>query len=171
ASGSNALDLDFDLSHPAFIVAHDPPNASATQWAVNFTGPVRRRPIADITHLVLRDMYGNVTQVAADGSSISITKDLPTLPVVNPEAPVSSGQSLTILADAAHGTIFHDVDAGTSATVTSFSSEASSLTGKYVRLTARYQENGSLVAVRVWASSDFNKLWLSPEGHVLHVNR
>src|SRR6185437_11454280 len=96
ASGSNALDLEFDLSHPAFIVAHDPPNASAAQWAVNFTGPVRRRPIADITHLVLRDMYGNVTQVAADGSSISITKDLPTLPVVNPEAPVSSGQSLTI---------------------------------------------------------------------------
>ena len=25
ASGSNALDLEFDLSHPAFIVAHNPP--------------------------------------------------------------------------------------------------------------------------------------------------
>ncbi|MDE2050161.1 MAG: DUF4382 domain-containing protein [Gammaproteobacteria bacterium] len=170
ASGSNALDLEFDLSHPAFIVAHDPPGASATQWAVNFVGPVRRRPISDITRLVLREMYGNVTAVASDGSSITITKDLPALPVVNPETPVSTGQSLTIQADATNGTIFHDVDAGTSTTITSFSSEASSVIGKYVRFTARYQEDGSLVAVRVWASSDFNKLWLSPEGHVLHVN-
>ncbi len=170
SSGSNALDLEFDLSHPAFIVAHDPPGAGATQWAVNFRGPVRRRPIADIRRLVLREMYGDVTAIAADGSSITITKELPALPVVDPETPVATGQSLTIQADAANGTIFYDVDAGTSTTLTSFSSEASSLTGKYVRLTARYQENGTLVAVRVWASSDFNKLWLSPEGHVLHVD-
>jgi hypothetical protein len=170
ASGSNALDLEFDLSHPAFIVAHDPPGASATQWAVNFVGPVRRRPIADITHLVLREMYGDVTAVAADGSSLTITKEMPTLPVIDPEMPVSTGQSLTIQADATNGTIFYDVDAGTNTTITSFSSLASSLAGKYVRLTARYQEDGSLTAVRLWASTDFNKLWLSPEGHVLHVD-
>lgn len=170
ASGSNALDLEFDLSHPAFIVAHNPPGATATQWAVNFVGPVRRHPIADITHLVLREMYGDVTAVASGGSSITVTKDLPTLPIVNPETPVATQQSLAIQADATHGTIFYDVDAGTKTTITSFSSEASSLVGKYVRFTARYQEDGSLVAVRVWASTDFNKLWLSPEGHVLHVN-
>jgi len=170
ASGSSALDLEFDLSHPAFIVAHDPPGATATQWAVNFVGPVRRHPVSDITHLVLREMYGDVTAVAADGGSITITKEMPTLPVADPETPVSTGQSLTINADATHGTIFYDVDAGTSTTITSFSSVASTLNGEYVRLTARYQEDGSLVAVRVWASTDFNKLWLSPEGHVLHVN-
>ena len=39
-----------------------------------------------------------------------------------------------------------------------------------MRIAARYQENGTLVAVRVWASSTFNNVWLSPEGHVLHVN-
>ena len=170
AGGSNALDLEFDLSQPAFIVAHDPPGASATQWAVNFSGPVRRQPIHDITHLVLREMYGDVTAVAADGSSITITKEFPTLPVVTPEVPGASGASLQILADATNGTIFYDVDAQTKTTITSFSALASSLVGRYVRLTARYQENGTLVAVRVWASSDFNKLWLSPEGHVLHVN-
>jgi len=170
ASGSNALDLEFDLSHPAFIVAHNPPGATATQWAVNFVGPVRRHPIDNIADLVLREMYGNVTAVASDGSSITLMKELPTLPVIDPEAPVSTGQSLTIDADATHGTIFHDVDARTSTTITSFSSVASGLAGKYVRLTARYQEDGSLVAVRVWASTDFNKLWVSPEGHVLHVN-
>jgi hypothetical protein len=170
AGGSNALDLEFDLAHPAFIVAHDPPGAAATQWAVNFVGPVRRRPIADITHLVLREMYGNVTAVATDGSSITITRDMATLPAVNPETAVATNQSLTILADATNGTIFYDVDAKTHTTITSFSSEASTLVGKYVRFTARYQEDGSLTAVRVWASTDFNKLYLSPEGHVLHVN-
>ena len=170
AGGSNALDLEFDLSHPAFIVAHNPPGAAATQWAVNFVGPVRRHPISDIAHLVLREMYGDVTAVASDGSAMTITKEMPTLPVVDPEAPVSAGQSLTIDADATNGTIFYDVDAGTRQTITSFSSVASTLVGEYVRFTARYQEDGSLVAVRVWASTDFNKLWLSPEGHVLHVN-
>jgi hypothetical protein len=170
ASGSNALDLEFDLAHPAFIVAHNPPGASATQWAVNFAGPVRRRPIADIARLVLREMYGNVTAVAADGGSITIARDMPTLPVVNPETAVASGESLTIQADAANGTIFYDVDAKTHTTIMSFSSEAATLVGKYVRFTARYQEDGSLTAVRVWASTDFNKLYLSPEGHVLHVN-
>jgi Domain of unknown function (DUF4382) len=170
ASGSNALDLEFDLSHPAFIVAHNPPGASATQWAVNFVAPVRRHPISDIAHLVLREMYGDVSAVASDGSSMTITKEMPTLPVADPETPVSTGQSLTIDADATNGTIFYNVDAGTSQTITSFSSVASILVGEYVRFTARYQEDGSLVAVRVWASTDFNKLWLSPEGHVLHVN-
>ncbi len=170
AGGSNALDLEFDLSHPAFIVAHDPPGATATQWAVNFVGPLRRHPIDDIAHLVLRQMYGDVTAVAADGSSITVAKEMPTLPVVDPETPVSTGESLTIDADATNGTIYYNVDAGTSTTITSFSSLASSLIGKYVRLTARYQEDGSLVAVRVWASTDFNDLWLSPEGHVLHVD-
>ena len=39
-----------------------------------------------------------------------------------------------------------------------------------MRIAARYQQDGTLVAVRIWASSDFNKVWLSPEGHVLHVD-
>jgi len=73
--------------------------------AVNFNGPVRHHPIRDITWLVLRHLYGNVTAVASDNSSITIRKDLPTLPVVNPETAVATSQSLQILADGANGTI------------------------------------------------------------------
>jgi hypothetical protein len=164
-----ALDLEFDLSHPAFIVGHQPPGAGTTLWAVNFDGPVRRHPIADITRLVLRHMYGNVMSVATDGSSITITKDYPLLPVASPETAVASTQQLSILVDATNGTLFYDVDAGTRTTLTSFSSE-SSLAGKYVRIAARYQQDGTLVATRIWASSSFASVWLSPEGHVLHVN-
>lgn len=171
ASGSNALDLEFDLSDPAFIMGHTPPAADGTTlWAVNFKGPVRHRTLHDLTRLVLRHSYGTVSGVASDNSSFTVDKDYPVLPVTNPETAVSSMQSLAILADAVNGTIFYDVDANTRTVVKDFSGEAMNLPGKYVRVAARYQQDGRLVAVRVWASSAFDKVWLSPEGHVLHVD-
>ncbi len=171
AGQNNALDLEFNLDHPAFIVGHTPPAAAgATLWAVNFKGPVRHRPIRDIRRLVLRHTYGNVTAVASDNSSITITKEFPTLPVVSPETAVSTSQTLQILADSTNGTLFYDVDAKTKTTVKDFSTVAASLVGKSVRIAARYQENGTLVGVRIWASASFDNVWLSPEGHVVHVN-
>jgi hypothetical protein len=164
-----ALDLEFDLSHPAFILGHQPPGAGTTEWAVNFVGPVRRHPIADITRLVLRHTYGNVMSASSDGTSITITKEFPLLPVTTPETAVAGTQQLTILADATNGTLFYDVDAKTVTTITSFSSETG-LTGKYVRIAARYQQDGTLVATRIWASTSFASVWLSPEGHVLHAD-
>ncbi len=168
---SNALDLEFDLASPAFIIGHTPPAAmGATLWAVNFVGPVRHRPVYDIAHLVLRHTYGTVGSVASDGSSFTMTKDYPALPITNPETAVAGNQALQIQADATNGTLFFDVDAKTKSLVKDFTADASTLTGKYVRVAARYQENGTLVAVRVWASSSFNSVWLSPEGHVAHVD-
>ncbi len=171
AGQNNALDLEFNLAHPAFIVGHTPPAAGgATLWAVNFKGPVRHHPLRDIRRLVLRHTYGSVTAVSTDDSAITISKDFASLPVSNPEVPVTSSESLQILADSVNGTLFYDVDAKTRTTIMNFSTEASGLVGKYVRIAARYQENGTLVAVRIWASSSFNSVWVSPEGHVLHVN-
>jgi hypothetical protein len=168
-TSTDALDLEFDLAHPAFIIGHMPPGATATQWAVNFDGPVRHHPLRDLRRLVLRHTYGTVTAIASDNTSITITKEFATLPAVSPETAMASSQSLTILADATNGTLFYDVDAGTVTTIMNFSSEAA-LNGKYVRIAARYQEDGTLVATRIWASSSFNSVWLSPEGHVLSVN-
>jgi hypothetical protein len=169
ANQNNALDLEFDLAHPAFLVGHVPPGAGTTLWAVNFSGPVRHRPLHDLARLVLRHTYGDVTAIASDNSSITITKEFPTEPVVTPETAVAGSQSLQILADAANGTIFYDADAKSRTVIKDFSSEAS-VNGKFVRVAARYQEDGTLVATRIWASSQFNNVWLSPEGHVLHVN-
>ena len=170
ANQSSALDFDFDLAHPAFIVAHVPVGPGTTMWAVNFNGPVRHHPIRNVAWLVLRHMYGTVNAVSADNTSITISKDYPVYPVTTPETAVQSAQSLTILADSTNGTLFYDMDAKTVATIKDFSSVASSLGGKYVRVAARYQDNGTLVAVRIWASASFNTVWISPEGHVLHVN-
>ena len=171
ATQSGALDLEFDLGNPAFIVGHTPPAAMGTTlWAINFKGPVRHRPIYDIARLVLRHTYGTVSSVAGDASSFTMSKDFAALPVTNPESAVVSTQMLQIQADSSNGTIFYDVDAKTRTVVKDFSAEAATLVGKYVRVAARYQDNGTLVAVRVWASSDFNSVWLSPEGHVTHVD-
>jgi hypothetical protein len=170
ANQNNALDLEFDLSHPAFIVAHTPLGGGSTIWAVNFNGPFRHHPIRDITRLVLRHLYGSFNSVSSDNSSISITRVFPVVPPKNPETDVASSQILTILADKANGTLFYDMDAHTHSTITDFSSVAKGLTGKFLRIAARYQMDGSLVAVRIWVSSSFNTVWLSPEGHVLHVS-
>jgi hypothetical protein len=169
ATQSNALDLEFDLAHPAFLVAHDPVGAGAIVWAVNFDGPVRHRTRHDLARLVLRHTYGDVTAISSDQSSITITKEFPTEPPVSPETAVTGTQSLQISADSTNGTIFYDLDAKTRTIIDNFSSE-SALTGKYVRIAARYQQDGTLVAVRIWASSDFNNVWVSPEGHVMHVD-
>lgn len=166
---SNALDLEFDLSHPAFIVGHVPAGGGGTVWAVNFDGPVHRRTRHDITRAVLRHTYGDVTSISADQSSIVITKEFPTEPPASPETAIAGTQSLDIAADSVNGTIFYDLDAKTRTVIDNFSAE-SALVGKYVRIAARYQEDGTLVAVRIWASSEFNNVWVSPEGHVLRVD-
>lgn len=172
ANQSSSVDVEFDLAHPAFLVGHVPPaSGGQTIWAVNFNkGPVRHRRIRDITRLILRHTYGTVTGVSSDDSSVTITKDFPVEPPTNPETAIAMSDSLTILADATNGTIFYDVDAKTNVTIKNFSTVASTLTGRYVRVAARYQSNGSLVAVRMWAANAFNSVWLSPEGHILHVD-
>lgn len=172
ANQTTSVDVEFDLSHPAFLVGHVPPAAGGqTIWAVNFNkGPVRHHPIYDVTHLVLRHTYGTVQTVSSDNTSISILKDYPVYPPTNPETEITSTQSLTILADANNGTLFYDVDAKTVATIKDFSTVSGTLPNRFVRIAARYQPNGSLVAVRIWAANAFNSVWISPEGHVLHVN-
>lgn len=169
AGQNNALDLEFDLGHPAFLVGHVPAGLSNTLWAVNFDGPLRHHPLRDLPRLVLRHLYADVTSVASDNSSITLTKEFPTVPTVTPETAVASTQSLQILADSTNGTIFYDVDAKTRTVIKDFSAQTA-LPGKSVRIAARYQEDGTLVATRIWSSNQFNSVWLSPEGHVLHVD-
>src|SRR5208282_4273628 len=173
ASGqSNALDLEFDLSHPAFIVAHVPPSGNGTtMWAVNFNLCLRHRRIFDRTRLILRHHYGTVTAVSSDNSTLTFDKDYPVYPPTNPETEITSSQTLSVLADSADGTLYFDMDnSKNNATIKDFGSLASTIVGKYIRVAARYQVDGSLVAVRLYASSSFNSVWISPEGHVLHVD-
>jgi len=172
AGATASVDIEFDLAHPAFLVGHVPPALGGTTiWAVNFNkGPVRHHPIWDITHLILRHTYGTVMGVSSDNTYVTINKDYPVEPPTNPETEITSSQTLNILADATNGTLFYDVDAKTVVTIKDFSTVAMGLPGRYVRVAARYQSNGSLVAVRMWAANQFNSVWLSPEGHVLHVN-
>ena len=166
-----AINIEFDLAHPAFIVGHTPAGGGSTLWAINFQGPVKHKPSADITRLVLRHMYATASAVSTDNSSLTVTRDFPTLPVVSPETFVAGTQTLSIKADATNGTLFYDLDAKSSSTIKNFSTVATTLaTEKYLRVAARYQQDGSLVATRIYASATFNKAFVSPEGHVTHVD-
>jgi hypothetical protein len=182
---SNALDLEFDLAHPAFIVQHTPPSASgSTIWALNFNPAVRHHPIADITKLVLRHLYGTNISVSSDGSSFTMNKiflPVPAPTTVTNSSVAASTQSLQILADnnnlnGNNGTVVWNLDASPPQrfVVTNFDLDgvASILSqpGEFVRVQARYQAGGTLVAVRVWASTSFSKVFASPEGHVLDVD-
>jgi hypothetical protein len=175
ANTTNALDLEFDLSHPAFIVGHMPPaNGGTPVWAINFNGPLHHHPIPDITKFLLRDIYGTVTSVNMDGS-LTITRDFPAEPAAaaaTSEAAVSTTRTLQILPDAVNDTLFYDEDnKSQNQKITSFSTVATDLpAGEFVRVAARYQPGGTLVAVRVYAASSFGNVYVSPEGHVLHVN-
>jgi hypothetical protein len=171
ASSSNALDLEFNLRHPALIVEHNPAGAAAPFWAVNFNGPVRHHSHPDLTKLILRHTYGQVASVAGNNASITIDRAFPVHPITNPEtAIVDTNHTLTILADAANGTILYDLANKTTSTITDFSSVATALPQMYVRVAARYQADGTLVATRIYAGSSFDMVWKNPEGHVLHVN-
>jgi hypothetical protein len=168
SSGPNVLDVEFDLAHPAFIVAHNPPAAAgATLWAVNFNGPVRRHHVGDLRWLVLRHSYGTVQ--AVNGGAFTMLRDFPVVPASNPEGELTSSTQLTINVDSTNGTILYDADNKDARSVVN-STFPSTLNGKFVRVAARYQEDGSLTAVRVWYSSTFANVWLSPEGHVLSVD-
>lgn len=171
-SATGGIDIEFDLSHPAFIVGHVPVSGGgATIWAVNFKGPVHHKPVADLTRLVLRHLYATAGVVSSDNTTLTVTRDMPTLPIVSPETFTSGTQSLGIKADAANGTLFYDMDAGTRTTIKDYSSVAATLAKQpNLRVAARYQQDGTLVATRIWSSATFNKVFVSPEGHVLHVD-
>ena len=170
-SSTTGIDIEFDLSHPAFIVGHAPVGGGSTIWAVNFKGPLKHKPVDDLRHLVLRHMYGTVTGVSGDNTTLTITRDWPTLPLVSPETFTAGTTALPITVDATNGTLFYDVDAKTNTTIHDLSTVAASVaSGRFVRVAARYQQDGTLVATRIWASATFNKVFASPEGHVLHVD-
>src|SRR5271166_2801984 len=114
-------------------------------------------------------MYGNNVSIAIGSmpTTFTMTKDLATYPAVSPETEYTTNVTFTISADTQNGTIVYDVDGKqVYPDVKDFSSIAAvaallSTKGEFVRVAARYQDNGTLVAVRIC---------VSPEGHVRHVD-
>ncbi|WP_257305394.1 DUF4382 domain-containing protein [Geothrix campi] len=143
ANGSNAVQLDFDLAHPLFLVQL--PDGS---WAMNLQ--VRHRPNANgmmgMAQLMFRHRKGTIASVGA--SSFVFHTD--------------SGNDLTVNVDA--GSWFFDAD---TRTLGSFAGLAA---GKHALISLRMQSDGSLWAVRVWYSVNALPTW-TPEGHLYGVDR
>jgi hypothetical protein len=168
---STPIQLDFNLGHPAFVITHAI-TGGTTIYTVTFQGgTVYPHPVAKVTDLILRHLYGAASSVPTDNKSLTLAREVPLLPIVSPETAVSIGTSSTIFADSTHGTLYYDLDMSTTpTTITDFSTIASSVVGRQLRVEARYQADGSLVATRVFSAADFATIWRSPEGHVLRVD-
>jgi hypothetical protein len=143
ATGSNAVQIDFDLGHPLFLVQL--PNGN---WVMNLQ--VKHRPnangMAGMALMDFRYRKGTVSSVSASGIVLH----------------TDSGNDLTVNVD--NGAWFYDADAKA---VGSFGGLA---TGKNALVKLRMQPDGSLWAVRVWYSASALPVF-NPEGHVVGVDR
>jgi len=153
AGQPNAVQVDFDLGHPLFVVAHN--IAGTTIYTLNFQ--VRHKPHRALNMVYLRHLRGQVSSVATDAKSFVLHTE--------------RGKDKTLLVDATNKSLFYDLDVAPVTPNPSFTVPASLTATKYARATARFQSDGSLTAVRVWYTSDATKLprW-TPEGHVVKVD-
>ena len=142
-NGNNAVQLDFDLAHPLFLVQL--PNGD---WVMNLQ--VKHRPNANgmlgMAQLAFRHRKGTLASVGA--TSFVLHTD--------------SGNDLTVKVDT--GAWFFDAD---TKTVGSF---AGLVAGKNALVSLRMQSDGSLYAVRVWYGVNPLPVW-TPEGHVFGVDQ
>jgi hypothetical protein len=146
SSGSNALQLDFDLNHPLFI------NQTASGVVVDFQ--VRHKPSPVLLGLIqLHRHLGTVSSVNASAGSFVMR--------------TQAGYNLTINTNGS--TLFYDAD-NHPFTIGSLAGMGAL---DAVMVASRLQDDGSLYAVRVWYCSPGNAAGLpqwSPEGHVISVN-
>lgn len=143
ATGSNAVQIDFDLGHPLFLVQL--PNGD---WVMNLQ--VKHRPNANgmmtMSQLMFRHRRGTITSL---GTSTFVLR-------------TDSGNSLTVNVGA--GAWFFDADAKAPG---SFAGLAA---GKNALVSLRMQADGTLWAVRVWYGANALPGW-TPEGHVVGVDQ
>ncbi|WLT31102.1 DUF4382 domain-containing protein [Geothrix sp. PMB-07] len=129
ASGSNAVQIDFDLGHPLFLVQM--PNGD---WSLNLQA--RHRPIVgSLAQLAFRHRKGTIASVSATGFVLH----------------TDAGNDLTVNVDT--GAWFYDVDAK------AVGSLAGLTAGKNALVKLRMQPDGSLWAVRVWYSASALQGW------------
>ena len=142
-TGSNAVQIDFDLAHPLFLL-----QLPSGGWVMNLQ--VKHRPNANgmmgMAQMAFRHRRGTIASVAT--SSFVLRTD--------------SGNDLTVNVDA--GAWFFDADARAMGTF------AGLATGKNALVSLRMQSDGSLWAVRVWYGANALPGW-TPEGHVYGVDQ
>jgi len=153
AGQPNAVQVDFDLGHPLFVVAHT--IGGTTVYTLNFQ--VRHKPHHLLNQVYLRHLRGQVSSVASDSKSFV----LHTL----------HGKDRTLLVDATNKSLFYDLDTAPVSPNPSYTVPANLTVSKSAKATARFQSDGTLTAIRVWYSSDPAKLPIcTPEGHVVKVD-
>ncbi len=143
ASGSNAVQIDFDLGHPLFLV-----QLPTGDWVMNLQ--VKHRPNANgmmgMAQLMFRHRRGTITSL---GTSSFVLH-------------TEHGTDLTV--NVGTGAWFFDAD---TRTLGSFAGLAA---GKNVLVSLRMQPDGGLWLVRAWYGANPLPGW-TPEGHIYSVDK
>jgi hypothetical protein len=113
ATQNNALDLEFDLGHPAFIVGHVPPGSGTTLWAVNFDGPVRHHPLHDLSRPWCCVICTAAFHPSPDNTSISISRSFRRSLPFRPKQPWLRRSRCKSWRMPTNGTLLYDVDGQT----------------------------------------------------------
>jgi hypothetical protein len=144
-NGSNQVQIDFDLGHPVFLV--DLADGSV-MLNLNAPGLLRHKGLAMVQHVEFRRAVGTVQAVNPGRFKMNTLH----------------GADLDLTYSAA-STWIYNVDARAAG------SYADLAPGKAIAVAMNLQADGSLLARRIWYSTDARKLpdW-SPEGHVVKVD-
>nr|WP_320131544.1 DUF4382 domain-containing protein [uncultured Holophaga sp.] len=153
AGQPTVVEADFDLGHPLFIVPHD--TGSTPVYCIDFQ--VRQAVVSALEALNQRWTSGQVLSVASDAGSFSV------------ETPYGSDRSFK--STGTLRTVFFNLDSDPAQATASFSVPSTLNAGKYVRVAARFQSDGTQKARRVWyASSAATLVNAYREGHVVKVD-
>jgi hypothetical protein len=147
ATASNAVQVDFDLSHPLFI------NQTSNGVVLNFEVKHKPNPAA-LSLIQLHRHLGTIKSVGASANTFVMTTQF--------------GHDLTLTTDS--NTLFYDTDTHPFTS----GSYAGLVAAEGVMAASRLQDDGSLYAVRVWYCVPANAASLpkwSPEGHVMSVDK
>ncbi|WP_306597808.1 DUF5666 domain-containing protein [Geothrix sp. 21YS21S-2] len=159
------LDLEWDTARPGFLTGAAVPRLASVYWTVNFENSLRQRVVADPAGLDLLPLRGSVYKVDASRKSFQMS---PTF-----RAGVFNAgflpQLVGVTVDAAGGAYFFDVDDGTRKVIKDLSAVGDALPGRPVSVRGTLQQDGTLLATRIWAGTG-TFLGTQIQGRVVRVD-
>lgn len=159
------LGLEWDTRRPGFLTGARVPRLDTVCWTVSFENALRQRVVSDPAGLALLPLRGTVYKTDPSLKSFQVS---PTF-----RAGVSSPgflpQLVGVSVDATAGTYFFDVDNGTRQVIKDLAAVGGALPGRMVGVSGTLQQDGTLVATRIWAGTGMF-LGTQIQGRVVRVD-
>ncbi len=165
ADGNAVLALEWDTRRPGFLIGAAVPRMNAVFWTMDLGGVLRQRVVADPAGMALLPLRGTAYKTDASGKAFQVSPTFRAGIFPSGFLPQRVGVSV----DAAGGTWFFDVDAGTRQLIKDLSGVGDALPGRLVSVSGTLRKDGTLLASRIWAGTGMY-LDTQIQGRVVRVN-